>query len=582
MKHSNGEYHSNFIMQAGILAIAGIVVRIIGLLYRAPLTAVIGDEGNGYYSFAYNIYTNILLISSYSIPSAISKIMSQRLALKEYRNAQRIFRCALVYVTIVGGIAATFAYVAAGMLVVDNAVPVLRIFAPTILLSGFLGVFRGFFQAHRSMVPTSISQILEQIINAGVSIGAALLFIRMAGGIDIDETTKAVRGASGSAIGTGSGVLIALLFVGGVYLYNRSKIMARYAADKTTDIESYGNIAKDILLIVTPFILSTFIYNCSTAINQTIYAKTMLTRLSQSQVSMQYGIYSGKAVVLRNVPVALASAMSSAIIPTIAGAWALKDYKDARRKVGRAIKVTMLVAIPCVFGFLFLARPIVNLLFPQRSSLVMASRLLMALSVTIIFYCISTITNGVLQSIGQVHKPVAHAAVALVAQSAVLWALLSLTNMGIYAIVVADVVFALLVCIMNGVSLRKTMKYQQESVDTYLLPAICSLFMGGLARLVYNLIYRVSDSNIISLTVAVGVAVVFYMITVVQSGAISEEEMTNTARGAAIYNRLKRLHLVTDDERFKIIKHIDRIRSARRTDRRSARGRDTDPDGESD
>ena len=567
MKRNSSEYRSNFIMQAGILAIAGIVVRIIGLLYRAPLTAVIGDEGNGYYSFAYNIYTNILLISSYSIPSAISKIMSQRLALREYRNAQRIFRCALVYVTIVGGIAATFAYVAAGMLVVDNAIPVLRIFAPTILLSGFLGVFRGFFQAHRSMVPTSISQILEQIINAGVSIGAALLFIRMAGGIDIDETTKAVRGASGSAMGTGCGVLIALIFVSSVYLYNRRKIMARYEADKTTEIESYGDIAKDILLIVTPFILSTFIYNCSTAINQTIYAKTMLTRLSQSQVSMQYGIYSGKAVVLRNVPVALASAMSSAIIPTVAGAWALKDYKDARRKVGRAIKVTMLVAIPCVFGFLFLAKPIVSLLFPQRSSLMMASRLLMALSVTVVFYCISTITNGVLQSIGQVHKPVTHAAAALIAQSVVLWILLLKTSMGIYAIVIADIVFALLVCILNGISLRKTMKYQQETVDTYLLPAICSLFMGGLARLVYNLVFRFSRNNYISVFAAVAVAVVFYMITVVQSGAIGEEEMTSSARGEVIYGWLKKLHLVTDNPTFKIIQRIDRARSARKPDR---------------
>ena len=109
MQKKESNHSGNFIMQAGILAAAGIVVRIIGLLYRAPLTAIIGDEGNGYYSFAYNIYANILLISSYSIPSAISKIMSQKLALNEYRNAQRIFRCAIVYVTIVGGIASAFA-----------------------------------------------------------------------------------------------------------------------------------------------------------------------------------------------------------------------------------------------------------------------------------------------------------------------------------------------------------------------------------------------------------------------------------------------------------------------------------------
>ena len=566
MKKDTAAYRSNFIMQAGILAAASIIVRIIGLLYRAPLTAVIGDEGNGYYSFAYNIYTNILLISSYSIPSAISKIMSQKLALKEYKNANRIFKCALVYVAIVGGVAALFTYLAAGALVVDNAVPVLRIFAPTILLSGFLGVFRGFFQAHRSMVPTSISQIIEQICNAGVSIGAALLFIRMAGGIDIDETTKAVRGASGSALGTGSGVLIALIFMLCVYLYNARKIKERCESDTSSEIDPYGSIAKDILLIVTPFILSTFIYNCSTAVNQTIYAKTMLGRyMSQSQVSMLYGIYSGKAVVLRNVPVALASAMSSAIIPTVAGSWVLKDYKEARRKVSRAIKVTMVVAIPCVAAFLFLARPIVNLLFPQKASLVMASRLLMALAITVAFYCISTITNGVLQSIGQVHKPVIHAAIALGVQSIVLFMLLKFTHMGIFAIAIADIVFALLVCILNGRSLRAAMSYQQESFDTFLLPVICSAFMGGLAKLVYNIAFKYIKNNYVAVALAALIGAVFYVITLIQSGAVSDEELLGMKGGEAALNIMHKLHLISDDPRLHFLTRLDRSRAVGRS-----------------
>ncbi len=556
-------------MQAGILAVAGIIVRIIGLLYRAPLTAVIGDEGNGYYSFAYNIYTNILLISSYSIPSAISKIMSQKLALKEYKNTQRIFKCALIYVTVVGGIAAAFAYFAAGILVVDNAVPVLRIFAPTIFLSGFLGVLRGFFQAHRSMVPTSISQIIEQIINACVSIGAAFLFIRMAGGIDVSETSKAVRGASGSALGTGSGVLAALIFVGCVYLYNRKTIKARCDADTESEIEPYSGIFKDILLIVTPFILSTFIYNCSTAVNQTIFAKIMLgNNIPQARISMQYGIYSGKAVVLRNVPVAIASAMSSAIIPTVASSWVLKDKKSARSKTARAVKVTMLVAIPCVSVFLFLARPVVTILFPQRSSLVMASRLLMALAITVVFYCISTITNGVLQSIGQVHKPVTHAAIALIAQSVVLWGLLTFTGMGIFSIVIADIVFSLLVCILNGRTLRKVMHYHQNSVDTFLLPGICALFMGIIARLVYDLVYHFSHINIVSFIVAALIGAVFYVITVIQSRALDDDEISLIKGGSEIFEFMKRHHLISDNPKFRIITRIDQARSNRQTNRR--------------
>ena len=119
-------------MQAGILAITGILVRVIGILYRAPLTGIIGDEGNGYYTSAYNIYTIILLISSYSIPSAISKVIAQRLALREYRNAHKIFRCSILYVFIVGGVASLVAFFAAPWLVETNSTIVLRVFAPTI------------------------------------------------------------------------------------------------------------------------------------------------------------------------------------------------------------------------------------------------------------------------------------------------------------------------------------------------------------------------------------------------------------------------------------------------------------------
>ncbi len=166
-----------FIMQAGILAAAGIIVRIIGLLYNSPMTAILGDEGIGYYNTAYNAYTIVLLISSYSIPSAISKVIAQKLAVKEYRNAHRIFQCAFIYVLVVGGIASLFVFFGAGLLVkIDYAIPALRVLAPTIFLSGILGVLRGYFQAHRSMVQTSVSQILEQILNAAGSISVSSHF----------------------------------------------------------------------------------------------------------------------------------------------------------------------------------------------------------------------------------------------------------------------------------------------------------------------------------------------------------------------------------------------------------------------
>ncbi len=130
----------SLLMQASILAIAGMISRVIGVLYRSPLTAVIGDEGNGYYSAAYAIYAIILLISSYSIPSAMSKIIAQKLAVKEYKSAQKIFRCALVYVSVVGGIGSLVLFFGANVLVAGRSATVLRFFAPTFFLFGFLGV----------------------------------------------------------------------------------------------------------------------------------------------------------------------------------------------------------------------------------------------------------------------------------------------------------------------------------------------------------------------------------------------------------------------------------------------------------
>ncbi|MBP3278220.1 MAG: oligosaccharide flippase family protein, partial [Butyrivibrio sp.] len=256
-------------VQAGILAIAGIISRIIGLLYGSPLAAIIGDEGNGYYAAAYAVYTIVLLVSSYSIPSAMSKIISGKLAVKEYRNAHRIFRCALIYVAVVGGVGSLVLFFAAPVFVTGRSATVLKFFAPTIFLFGFLGVLRGYFQAHRTMIPTSLSQLIEQIFNAIVSIGGALILTRIAG--DEDPVKRAVYGAIGSAVGTGSGVLVALIFMFLVYRYNRPRVKESLEKDTHEDMAN-GEIIRMIFLIVTPFILSTCIYNLSTFLNSTLFS----------------------------------------------------------------------------------------------------------------------------------------------------------------------------------------------------------------------------------------------------------------------------------------------------------------------
>ncbi len=541
-------------MQAGILAAAGILVRLIGILYRSPLVAIIGDEGNGYYNTAYAIYTIILLVSSYSIPSALSKVIAARLAKREYRNVQRIFHCAFIYVIAVGGIGSAACFFGAEFFVGQNSAAVLRVFAPTIFLSGLLGVLRGYFQAHRTMLQTSLSQILEQIFNAGISILAAYLLIQAV--VEQDTTTQAIYGAAGSALGTGSGVLIALIFMWLIYLLNRPSIQKRVSKDRTKEVLSYGQVFGIIIGMVTPVILSTFIYNLNTVSNLKFYQELMqmFKGYDEVQATTNYGLYSGKAMQIINIPVAIASSMSAAIIPTIARTYEVHAREETNYKIAQAIKVTMLISIPSAVGLFVLAKPIVLLLYPQKASVDIVAALIRTMAVAVVFYALSTLTNAVLQGTGKVNKPVTHALFALIIQTLILVPLLLYTNLDLYALCIATVLYSFLMCIMNGYSIKKHLSYEQEMFRTFLLPFLAAFGMGivtagvyyGLAKGMELAGFTGSEmlQNIICLIPSLIAAVLTYFALAIKSGAIRKNELKSMPKGHMLLRIAQKLHLI--------------------------------------
>lgn len=535
-------------VQAGILAVASMLVRIIGLLYRGPLTAIIGDEGNGYYGTAYNIYTIVLMVSSYSVPSAISKLMAQKLAVGEYKNAQKIFHCALAYGCIVGVAASALLFFGAELLVPHVAAGVLRVFAPTVFLFGILGSLRGYFQATGSMVQTSISQILEQLANAVVSIGAAWILMHYFA--SANPTSQAQHGAMGSALGTGAGVAIALVFMLFCYLRHRRENMALIASDHTGKEDTFGAAMKETILVITPFMLSGFILNLTTSLNQTIYYKLMMNVRGMKDVlaTTLYGIFSNKAVVISNIPISIATAVASAIIPGISAAYAKKDIDATRKRAANAVRATAVIAIPSACGLAFLAKPITMILFPQMESLDMASELLMLLAVTVIFYSIATITNAVLQSIGRMNMPLVSAGIALAIQTAVLAVLLLYTDLGIYSLAVVSVIYSLLIFVVNGVFLKKYLDYVPDVKNVFLKPLAFSLVMGAGAFLVYQLFDRVFAFmgsayfvNLFAALIAIVFAVALYFFLMLRSGTISESMVLGIPKGKKIAGLLRKI-----------------------------------------
>ena len=552
-----GIKQQNVLTQATILMVAGIVTRIIGLLYRSPVTAVIGDLGNGYYSIAVNIYTMVLLISSYSIPLAVSKVVSGRLALKQYRNAHRVFRCALLYVLIVGGIASALTFFGAEVLVGESqlqAAPVLRVLAPTIFFSGFLGVFRGYFQAHGTMVPTSVSQIVEQVANAIVSVGAAILFIRLFAGNDPDK--RPVFGAMGSAAGIGAGVLAGLLFVLLIFGVNKSFFQKRIRRDRTAEVETYGQIFRIIFSMVTPVILATFIYNCSTIIDQNIFLRIMDRRgMDSLKAAEYYGVFAGKYWVLINVPIALANSMSTAMIPAVSSNYTLGNLDKCGQHIREAIQFVMLISIPAAVGIGVMARPVMEVMFPQRATIDLAVRILHLGCVSVVFYAMSTVTNGVIQGIGKVNIPLRNTAISLVLHVGLLMALLTYTDLTLTALVIATIFYSFLMCVLNNIAVRKHLKYHQEFRRTIIIPAICALIMGALCLAVYTglrlafsaILGSVLPARLIILA-AMGISVLaamfIYFVLVLKLRAVTEDELRNFPKGASLVRLAGKLSLL--------------------------------------
>lgn len=548
---------TNFALQATILAAASIVSKLIGMVYNIPFANILKEEGNGYYGRAQTIYALILLIATFSIPSAISKIMAERIEKGEYRNVKRIFDVSMIYVFAVGGMAALITYIFAPYMVkeVSNAVLSLRVLAPTIFLSGFLSVYRGYYQAYGNMVPTSISQIVEQFFNAVVSIAAALLFIQWATTKGMDSTGVARVGAAGGTVGTGVAVLAGLIYMMVIFRKERRKLNAKIAADTTGELLSYQQTFKLLLLIATPIIFSSFIYNVNVTLDMKIFdwLYTKTAGGNEALVSAQYALYNRYYMVLANVPIAMAAAVASAIIPRVSSAFALGERKTCRYRVQQSMELTTIMTLPCAVGFAVLAKPIVHLLYYSLSeeNADTVAMLLIFGGLSIVLYGISSVLNGVLQGIGRVNIPVISAAAALVLHVILLIPLMIYTNLGVYSLIIATLFYVIIIIIINSRAVKKELNYKLKWKQAVWIPLCAAVVMGIVAIMVYVGLYNLCGcfagnytANAIAVLVAIVVAAASYFVSLIKLGGYTREMLERFPKGMMLADIAEKLNLI--------------------------------------
>ena len=524
-----------FLHGAALLALATAVVKLIGAFYKIPLKMVIGDQGYGYFSTAYEIYSVLLMISTAGLPVAMSRMISQASALGNYNQVRRVYKTAQgIFLGL--GIFSTvlmmgFATALAGWLEQPNAKYAILFLGPCAFFMGIISTYRGFFQGQGDMRPTSSSQVLEAVFKLVVGLGAA---------VAIMYYTKSVPLAAGGAI---LGVTVSCAISVG-YLF--SKFRPAYTQlPQTQDKEMpYGAAIKGLLAIALPITVGSAGLQLLTVVEQKLYMSQLLTAVGMSQDAADTvkGIYS-MSLTIFNMPCAFIVPITVSIIPAITSHLTLKNDQGVRETEESAARITGLISLPCSVGLCLLARPVMALLGDYTGEkLDLAASLMAVLGVCIFLYAIIQYTNAVMQSHGYAYIPVVNMLLAGVAKLAVVYILVGNPNLGILGAPIGAVLCYGAIGVMNLLAIRKVVPQKPALLKNLLRPLLPVTLMGvvvcgcywGLLRLLGE-----DGSRVLLCGIPIAVGAAVYCFGVVKFKSITAADCALLPKGEKIAKLLK-------------------------------------------
>lgn len=535
---------TSFMKQAAILAVAGILVRFLGFIYRLPLTNMIGDVGNAIYGAGYYIYTFLLILSSAGLPAAISKMVSERIAVKQYRNAHKVFKVSLTISGALGFICMVLLFLFAKPIAALSGSPdsyyCILTLCPTLFIVAIMSAYRGYFQGMNTMVPTAISQIVEQIFNAFFSVYLAWLFL----GFNVVEGEKnIILGAAGGTAGTGVGALAGLLIIMGSYFLIRPNLHTRMRREGVRNhAEGRKTVAKELMMTAFPIILGTAVFSITNLIDMTM----VMTRLQAGGFSYQeaqelYGQLSGKFVPLTTLPVSITTAMATAAIPSIAASVKLHNKKEVKRKMNMCFRIGMVLSFPAATGIGVLGDPIIKMLYPQYQS---GGLLLTFGAVSIVFLAVSQIVTGILQGIGKVGVPVIGALLGAITKVILNYYLIANPSINVIGAVLSTTGCYAVASIFNLILLTKITHVSPDLTGAIVKPFIGSAMMGVVCYGSYQLLFLSFHNNTIATLLSICISIGVYGGVMLLIRGIGKEDIAMLPAGNKINRILNRYGLL--------------------------------------
>ena len=541
----------SFMKNVLMLMIAQVLIKILGFLYRLVIINIegFGDIGNGYYATGYQIYSLLLTLSSVGIPTVISKLVSERVAIGDHKGAHRIFRTALKTFTTIGvvmslGLFLGADFIAKNIINVEGVRYTLMVLAPAIMFVAAGAVMRGYFAGLGTMKPTSITQTLEQFLNCLLTI----TFVYCTIGKD-----TAIMAAAGNLSST-IAIIIAFIYIVIFYRKQRKEILEDC---KNQTVEMETKTTKQILKIIFAVSIPMTIGSLVAELNATIDTLTVSNCI---QTAFQGIIQGGKEALelkamqlsgmvskietIVRLPLAINAAFCTALVPAIAASLARKDRETAVKRLSFSFFLTIIIILPCAVGLVVLAEPILKTIYPNYSD---GASILAITSISMTFVALSYVINGGLYGLGKTHVPAIALAIGAGVKTILNIILVSNPKINILGSPISSAICQAINFAICSFYLSKYIKLDIKIIKHIIKPLISAGIMGLVAYGThYVLIDRIGNSKATIIAILIGA--IIYGVMLIATKTLSKEDMYMIPFGTKLYKILVKLKIYKDEK----------------------------------
>ena len=513
-----------------------ILIKVLGLIYTLYLTnrEGFGDAGNAIYASGYQIYALLLTVSSIGVPNAISKLVSERLAVGDNKGANKIFKVALVTFGALGAIGSMLLFFGAHVIAyswtqIPESELTLVALAPAIFFVSISSVFRGYFNGRRTLKITARAQTIEQVFKTVLTIGIVEI-------VAYATSTSTEMMAAGANVATTLATFSSFAYLFMYYRLKRKEIGNEIQSSTNYKYENVKTIVKNILMVSIPLTLSSIMTSFNKNIDSFTVKRILSTYMPADIATKLYGQLSGKVDTVTNLPLAINIAFATALVPAISAAKAKNDRETATKRTSFSLLTSMLIGLPCVVGMIVFAQPILNLLYPNAKE---GALLLQLISVSVIFSILDQTINGALQGFGKVMIPATALGIGCLVKLVLNIVLLKIPFFNVYGASIGSIAcHAVAFTIVFNV-LKKYVKLDLPLGKFVIKPAIATGIMSVCSYTLCVILKGIIPGNTATL-IAMAFAVIVYIAAVLALKIYNREDIYMLPKGEKIYKFLEK------------------------------------------